>query len=420
MPDEYIRYLANLTTQIATGPGRLPDGYGLAKITAYKCSNFFSTLTVILLGLAFLWSCTGGPSAETTKEKQRPPVAVTVAQVVQKDMPVEVGAVGSVEANATVQIKSRVNGQLLTVHFKEGQDVKEGDPLVTIDPAPYELALKEAQARLAKDQALAQKAQADLRRNTALADKAVVSRQDYEQLKAAADSAEATVRADRALADNLALMLSYCFIRAPITGRTGSLLINKGSLVKANDDNKYLVVINQIQPILVTFAVPEMYLGAINRALKEREMPVHAVIAESDQDNAIQGRVTFVDNMVDTSTGTIKIKATFPNLDRRLWPGQVVRVSMTLDVQKGAIVVPNPAVQNSQSGQYVFVLKANQTAEMRPVTVARLRSGEAVIAKGVVPGETVITDGQLMLVQGSKVAVKGPGNDKSAQQQSSK
>jgi len=360
-----------------------------------------------LVGFVFLGACSGGPSAEEPKSKEKPAVPVTVASVFTKDVPVQVTSVGNVEAYSTVAVKSRVSGELVGVHFQEGQEVKEGDPLFTIDKAPYEVALKEAQARLERDQALARKARDDVRRNMPLAEKDIVSRQSLDQYVSTAEAAEALVKADQAAVENLQLQLGYCSIRSPISGRTGSFLIQKGNLVKGNDENKSLLTVHQIEPIYVTFAVPEKYLGEINRRTKETRMEVQVQTPENQGGKEpIAGAVSFVNNTVEMSTATIRLKATFQNTDRRLWPGQTVNVLLTLGVQPKAVVVPSQAIQSGQSGSYAFVVKQDQTAELRLVSVSRSTNGEAVIEKGLIPGETVVTDGQLLLTSGARVSIK--------------
>lgn len=379
---------------------------------------FFTKLTkprrlarFFLIALFLLGACSEGPSAKEPKKRERPAAPVAVAQVLEKDVPVQLSAVGNVEAYATVSVKSRVGGELIAVHFREGQEVKEGDLLFTIDKAPYEVALKEAQARLERDQALARKAQDDVRRNAPLAEKDFVSRQTYDQLKSTAEAADATVKADRAAVENLALQLGYCTIRAPISGRTGSLMIQRGNLIKASDENKSLVVIHQIRPIFVSFSVPEQYLAQINRRMSEGKMPVLAYVSDSTATNEpAAGTVSFVNNAVDTSTGMIRLKATFPNDDRRLWPGQIANVELTLGMLPRAVVVPSQTIQNGQSGQYAFVVKPEGTVELRPVVVGRSADGQTVIEKGLRPGETVVTDGQLLLTPGAKVTIRGQRN----------
>jgi len=360
-----------------------------------------------LVGFLFLAACSGGPSAEEPKSKESLAVPVIVASVFTKDVPIQVSSVGNVEAYSTVAVKSRVSGELVGVHFQEGQEVKEGDLLFTIDKAPYEVALKEAQARLERDQALARKARDDVRRNMPLAEKDIVSRQSLDQYVSTAEAAEALVKADQAAVENLQLQLGYCSIRSPISGRTGSLLIQKGNLVKGNDENKSLLTVHQIEPIYVTFAVPEKYLGEINRKTKEGKMEVQVNTPENPVSaEPITGVVSFVNNTVEQSTATIRLKATFQNRDRRLWPGQTINVLLTLGVQAKAVVVPSQAIQSGQSGSYAFVVKQDQTAELRLVSVSRSTNGETVIEKGLSPGETVVTDGQLLLTSGARVSIR--------------
>ena len=364
-----------------------------------------------LAGVLLMTACSGGPSAEEPKSKEKPAVPVTVASVFTKDVPVQVTSVGNVEAYSTVAVKSRVSGELVGVHFQEGQEVKEGDPLFTVDKAPYEVALKEAQARLERDQALARKARDDVRRNMPLAEKDIVSRQSLDQYVSTAEAAEALVKADQAALENLQLQLGYCSIRSPISGRTGSLLIQRGNLVKGNDENKSLLTVHQIEPIYVTFAVPEKYLGEINRRTKETRMEVQVYSPENQgSPEPVIGVVSFVNNTVEVSTATIRLKASFQNRDRRLWPGQTVNVLLTLGVQPKAVVVPSQAIQSGQSGSYAFVVKQDQTAELRLVSVSHSTNGEAVIEKGLSPGETVVTDGQLLLTSGARVSIKNPNS----------
>lgn len=360
-----------------------------------------------LVGFLFLGACSGSPSAEEPKSKERLAVPVLVAAVFTKDVPIQVSSVGNVEAYSTVAVKSRVSGELVGVHFQEGHEVREGDLLLTIDKAPYEVALKEAQARLERDQALARKARDDVRRNMPLAEKDIVSRQSLDQYVSTAEAAEALVKADQAAVENLRLQLGYCSIRSPISGRTGSLMIQKGNLVKGNDENKSLVTVHQIEPIYVTFAVPEKYLGEINRRTKEGKMEVQVYTHENPAGaEPVTGFVSFVNNAVEQTTATIRLKATVQNRDRRLWPGQTINVLLTLGVQPKAVVVPSQAVQSGQSGSFAFVVRQDQTAELRPVTVSRSTNGETVIEKGLSAGETVVTDGHLLLTSGARVSVR--------------
>jgi multidrug efflux system membrane fusion protein len=358
-------------------------------------------------------------------------VPVTAAMVRQETVPVQVQAIGTVEAYATIAVKSLVSGQLLQVHFTEGQAVHRGDLLFTIDPKPLQATLRQAEANLAKDLAGVKLAEANLAKDTAqanyaemqarryqhLATKGVVSKEDYDQRRtnadvlaealladrAAIEDAKALVRADRAAVDNAKLQLTYCFIHTPIDGRTGPLLVNQGNVVKANDT--VLVVIDQVQPIYVTFAVPEQELPEIERYARAAQLQVEATIP-GDEARRARGILTFIDNAVDTTTGTIRLKGTFANHDTRLWPGQFVQVALTLTTQPHAVVVPSQAIQTGQQGTYVFVITPDLTVVSRGVEVNRAFDGNTVIKTGLQPGERVVTDGQLRLVPGARVVVK--------------
>jgi multidrug efflux system membrane fusion protein len=330
---------------------------------------------------------------------------VTVAEVTQKDIPVELRAIGRVEPYASVTIKSRVNGELQRVHFREGQQVKAGDLLFTIDPRPFEAELQEAKARLAKDVALAKKAEKDLQRNENLAKGGYVSEEQFEQIRANVEALNATIEADRAQVESVRLQLGYCYIRSPITGRIGSLQIDQGSMIKANDDTG-MVEIVQIMPIYVDFSVPELHLPDVKKYQAQGPLRVAVVIPNEDSPPE-QGHLTFMDNKVNQQTGTIRLRGTFANRSTRLWPGQFVKVVLTLTTQTNATVIPYQAIQKGQSGEFVYVLKADLTVEPRPVSVSMTREGEAVIEKGLTPGERVVTDGQIRLFQGAKVEIKG-------------
>jgi membrane fusion protein, multidrug efflux system len=342
----------------------------------------------------------GRPPERTEPEA----VAVMAAAAVQKTVPVQLTAIGTVESFASVSIKSRISGQLVQVHFKEGQDVSKGDLLFTIDPRPYEVALKEAQARLAKDKVLAEKAEIDARRYADLAGKDFVSKDKSEQFRANAAALKAELEGDKASVENARLQLSYCYISAPFSGRTGSLLVDEGAQIKANDDHG-LVDIMQIAPIYVSFSVPQQDLGRIQRRMKQAMLPVAAFLPDGSTAPE-QGNLTFLDNRVSSDTGTIGLKATFANPDRRLWPGQFVDVVLTLTTRPDSIVVPSEAVQTGQKGLFVYVIKPDMTVESRPVAVAMTLGSETVIDSGVSPGEQVVTDGQFRLVPGSLVQIR--------------
>jgi len=332
-------------------------------------------------------------------------VPVTVARVERSSVPWEIGATGTVEPLQTVSVASQVSGILTEVGFKEGDEVRRGQMLFQIDPRPFQAALQQAQAVHAKDQAQLVAAEQDVKRYESLVEKDYVTPQQFEQMKANAASLRATVQADQAAVENARLNLQYATIRAPIDGRAGALLLKKGNLVRAAGQT--LVVVNQLRPILVRFSVPASNLPDI-RKYKSDSLPIHAQPASGVGDPA-RGTLSFMDNAVDTTTGTIMLKGVFPNKDGELWPGEFVNVALELFVEKDAIVAPAPAIVQSQNGTYVFVVK-NDTAQTRDVTVARTVGDIAIIAKGLSPGEMVVTDGQLRLTPGAKVQIKGAPN----------
>mgnify|MGYP001573951258 CR=1 FL=1 len=361
---------------------------------------FFFMVSIVVIVFFFACSKKSGPPP-------KPPVPVTAGTVIQKTVPVQVRAIGNVETYSTISVKSQIDGQLIRVHFKEGQDVKKGDILFTIDPRPYEAALKQAEANLAKDSAQLENARVEVSRYVELVKKGYVAQEQYDQIRTNAAALEATVNADKALVENARLQLRYCFIYSPITGRTGNLMANQGNLIKANADNP-MVTINQIQPIYVTFSVPEQYLSEIKKYMAGSKVKVEVYVTR-DEDHPEEGVLTFIDNAVDMTTGTIKLKGTFANKEKRLWPGQFVNLILTLTTQPNAVVVPSQAIQTGQIGDYVFVIKSDLTVESRPVIIARTLDGETVVEKGLQPGDKVVTDGQLRLIPGAKVEIKTSG-----------
>jgi multidrug efflux system membrane fusion protein len=361
-------------------------------------------LVSVFIVSAFAAAHLGACSEKKAQAPQSPSVPVTAAAVVQKTVPVQIRAIGNVEPYATVGVKSQIGGVLMRVHFKEGQDVNKGALLFTIDPRPYEAAVKQAEANLAKDAAQVENAREEARRYAELVKKGYVAREQYDQIRTNAAALEATVNADKAAVENAQLQLKYCFISSPLTGRTGSLISYEGNLIKATADTS-MVVINQIQPIYVTFSVPEQQLAEIKKYMAIEKVKVEAVIGK-DEAHPAEGVLTFVDNTVDVATGTIKLKATFANQEKRLWPGLFVNVSVTLTTQPNSIVVPSQAIQTGQGGQYTFVIKDDLSVESRPVVVSRTLDGEAVVDKGLKPGEKVVTDGQLRLIPGARVEIK--------------
>jgi len=340
--------------------------------------------------------------------RSREAVPVRVVTAIHKSVPVQIRAVGNAEPFATVSVKSQVTGVLTKAHFKEGQDVMQGQLLFTIDPRPLEAAVKQAEANLARDNAQLRNLREQVRRYAELVEKQYVSREQYDQIRTNADAMESVVDADEAVLENAKVQLSYCYIYSPVNGRVGSLLINEGNLVRVNDGAP-LVVINQVSPMNVTFSVPEQHLADLKRHRAGGELKVSASFP-SDEGRPELGVLAFVDNAVDRATGTIKLKAVFTNTQRRLWPGQFINVALTLTTQDNAVVVPSEAVQVGQEGQHVFVVKPNRTVEVRPVTLGSTNEGEAVISKGLAAGEQVVREGQFLLGPDSRIEIKGPAN----------
>jgi multidrug efflux system membrane fusion protein len=332
------------------------------------------------------------------------PVAVSTAPVVTKPMTVKLRSVGNVEASSTVEVRSQVSGELLSVNFTEGQDVRQGQLLFTIDPRAFEAALKQAEAGLERDTAQAKNLEAQHVRLGNLLKQGLVSQADYDAAAASAAAMQASIAAGKAAVENARLLRQYTRITAPVGGRTGALLVHPGSLIRANDTAP-LVVINRLNPAFVSFSVPARLLPRLRKGDTERALGVEASPAGA-ADSTSSGTVTFVDNAVDPSTDTIRLKATFPNSDRRLWPGAFVDVTLQLSVDPRAIVLPSKAVQPSQQGEFVFVVRADQTVEARQVKVAWTDGDESVIEAGVKAGETVVTDGQLRLTPGARVTIK--------------
>ena len=334
-------------------------------------------------------------------------VPVSTARAAEKPMPQEVTTVGTAEPFSTVEIRSQVTGQLLTVEFAEGANVTKGQLLFTIDPRPFDVALRSAEAARDKNSATYANAEALRARNENLLKNRLISQADYDASVTNVAALKATLAADSAAVDNAKLQLQYTKITAPVSGRTGALLVNQGSLVRTADATP-LVVLKQLAPIRVAFAVPGQYLTQIRAGQARKALPVMARTA-GDDGRTSNGEVSFIDNTVDPSTGTIRLKGTFANTDSRLWPGDLVQVTLQLAVDSRAVVVPATAVQNGQQGQYVYLVGKDSTVSMQPVTVSRTSGGEAVVASGVRAGDEVVTDGQLRLVPGARISVKSGG-----------
>lgn len=330
------------------------------------------------------------------------PVPVSLAQVVQKSVPVRLQAIGNVEAFSSVSLKARVDGQILEVTSREGQEVKKGDVLFRIDPRPFEAALRQAEANALRDSAASDQARSQERRYQELLDKNFVSKEAYAQIRTNAQTAEATAKASHAGLENARLNLEYCTIRSPIEGFVGKVLLQLGNLVKAND-TAALVVINQVRPVYTNFAVPEQNLGLIRKYMAQGPLAVEVAAAKSDTALA-QGTLVFIDNAVDATTGTIRMRAQFDNKDIALWPGQFVNVSLRLYEEDKALVVPSRALQTGPVGQFVYVVK-NDVAEVRKVGVSRSDGELSVIAEGLAVGDQVVVRGALRLSQGAKVTV---------------
>jgi membrane fusion protein, multidrug efflux system len=358
-------------------------------------------------------------------------VPVVIEPVIQKEIPIQLSAIGTVQPYASVTVYCQVGGILTQINFKEGQDIKKGDLLFVIDPQPYQATLNQAEASLMRDTAQRIQAEANLARDSAQMENAntelkryaeliqagVVTQEEYDQIKtnakslvatvaadrAAIKTTEASMQVDRAVYDNARIQLGYCYIRSPMDGRIGSKLIDLGTALKSND--KGLLVINQLSPIYVFFTVPEQELAQVKKYMALRKLLVDAIIS-NEQNHKVTGELSFLDNAVDVASGTILLKGTFANRDRSLWPGQFVNVVLTLTTEPNSIVVPTEAVQTGQQGQYVFIVKPDNTVETRPVVVKYTYEHETVIQQGLQLGEKVVTDGQLKLSPGAKVEVK--------------
>ncbi|MCX6953508.1 MAG: efflux RND transporter periplasmic adaptor subunit [Verrucomicrobia bacterium] len=363
------------------------------------------TPTAALAAALALFALAGCGRTEAPKVTVQPAVPVQIAVATREDVPRRIESIGAVQALRTVAIKSQVDGIVAEVRFREGDDVKAGDLLVVLDRRPLENSLRIARADLVNARAEASKADADLERYKRLDQQDAISKEQFAQLVTKAETTKAFLQAKEAAVANAELLFGYTEIRAPISGRAGQRLLHEGALVKANDNAYSLVTINQLAPVAVAYSVPESSLDDIRRALAEQRARVSVVDRASGLARE-DGKLAFIDNAVDATTGMITLKAEFPNADKALWPGRFVNVTTQVGLDVAATVVPSTAVQTSQNGSTIYVVKADQTVDLRTVKVARTSGDFSLIADGVKPGETVVTDGQLRLLPGSKIEAK--------------
>ncbi|HVP12221.1 MAG TPA: efflux RND transporter periplasmic adaptor subunit [Phycisphaerae bacterium] len=393
-----------------------PDGTGAAsprsrRLLRWGCAA--GGCFAIVIAVAALGGCKRSEAEGRTPSAADAGVPVSVAEVQQRDVPVQLRAIGTVEAYRIVSIKSQVQGELTEICFNEGQYVNQGDVLFKIDARPYEVALRLAEATLAKDSALAKDAEAEAVWMKDLVGSEAAAQREGEKARAAADAAWAQVDADKAAVDNAKLDLEWCTIKAPFEGYTGSLMVHRGAILKSRETE--LISLNQVRPVYVTFSVPENQLGDIKANSAIGSLEVDATFP-GEEEPPIRGTLSFLDNQADRTTGMIRLKGTFANEDKRLWPGQFVNVALTLAQEHGAVLVPTQAIQTGQKGQYVFVVKEDQTVEMRTVTPGREVDGWTVVGGGLEAGQTVVTDGQLRLVPGARIQQKNvpPASTQSA------
>ncbi len=362
-----------------------------------------SIALALVIGGYWYWSGSRGDSPQV--KKAPPPVPVIAAKAVTGDIPVLLEVVGRAEAYESVSLKSRVDGQVQSVAFTEGQHVKQGDVLIRLDPNDFNAKLAQAEANLKRDEAQLAKSHADVQRYISLKERGFVSEEKINEFRTAEAAAAATVKADQAAVELARLQLSYTTIRAPFSGVVGARLVFPGSAVKINDT--VLAVVNRIQPLYVTFAVPEKHLSRLRQSMADGTMPV-TVRIPGNKDQEFEGKVRFIDNAVDAATGTIQMKALLDNKGDKLTAGQFLNVSMTLEKLSSSVLVPAEAVQQGADGNFVYVVKTDNTAELRKIAVQTVHRGMAAIASGIAADETVVTDGQLRLTQGATVAVKAP------------
>jgi membrane fusion protein, multidrug efflux system len=363
-----------------------------------------SSILLFPLTAVLLTSGCGNKEQVAGSSGGRPPAPVVVASVEQRDIPVQIQAIGNVEAYQTVQIRSQVSGQIQRIFFKEGEDVRQGQQLFQLDKRPFQADLAKAIGQMKHDQAQAENSRIQAERYSGLEKEGIVSHEQADLLRAQAQAELSAVDADNAAVDAARVQLQYTDILAPISARAGSLMINLGNLVKAND-TPYLLQLNQVTPIYVTFSVPEANLDRLRLRFSSGQLKILAY-PKGQSDSPAEGRLTFIDNGVDMTTGMFKLKGTFQNKDRRLWPGEFVDVALVLSIQKNAVVVPTRAIQTGQQGEYVYVVRPDSTAESRSVKTAGAYQNLTLIAEGLKIGEQVIVNGQLRVAPNAKVVVQ--------------
>ena len=346
-----------------------------------------------------------GCAKKAEKPKARPPALVVTAAASQQDVPVQLKAIGTMEASESVTVRTQISGELVEVAFREGQDVEKGALLFRLDSRTYQAAIRKAEATLARDRVILANARKDFERYSQLVKDGIVTQEQAEGYRTRAESAVSDLDADQAALDNAREQLAYCTIKAPISGRLGVLAVDRGNVVKANET--LLVTINKLTPIHAGFTIPERELSEVKRHLAGGKLTVEAEVPGGSGIKE-RGVVSFLDNTVDPATGTIHLKASFGNSNKQLWPGQFVNLSLTLAVKNNAVVVPSQAVQTGQKGQFVFVVTKDTTAEIRPVVTGPVANAVTVIEKGLQPGEQVVIDGQMRVVPGGKVEIKQP------------
>src|SRR5271155_3625743 len=363
-------------------------------------------ILVVAAALVIWWQSFGGNGPQATAQMPAPAVPVTAGTVAAQDVPVYLQGIGTVQAYNMVTVKTRVDGQIVNVDFKEGQEIKQGDPLFQIDPRPYQAALEQAQAAKQKDEAQLAGAKLDLERYSKLLGTGYQTRQSYDQQTAMVAQLQAAIKGDQAQIDNAELNLGYADIQSPIDGRLGARLVDKGNLVHAND-NTALVTITELKPIFVSFTLPQDTLDELRQEQQKSPLGVRAYTGDGSQ-LLSQGKLTLIDNSIDQTTGTIHLKARFDNLDERLWPGEFVSLRVILRVRPNVATVPSQTIEAGPNGSYAYVIKPDDTVARRAVEVASVQDGIAVVTKGLTPGERVVVDGQFRLTEGAHVRLLQP------------